>query len=136
MPHRPEKSLESWIWDATCSIRGAKDASKFKDYILPHMFIKHLSDVFYDELNRIAVDVGSHAKAFKLVKPDYKLVRYYLSRKPKNPDQPVWLFIGNLTEKVGEDLFHTLLLQLKTAQIRVNDLDLSELEPILSKASI
>ncbi len=23
------KSLESWIWDAACSIRGAKDAPKF-----------------------------------------------------------------------------------------------------------
>lgn len=26
------KSLESWIWDAACSIRGAKDAPKYKDY--------------------------------------------------------------------------------------------------------
>ena len=26
-----DKSLESWIWDAACSIRGAKDAPKFKD---------------------------------------------------------------------------------------------------------
>ena len=26
------KSLETWIWDAACSIRGAKDAPKFKDY--------------------------------------------------------------------------------------------------------
>ena len=25
------KSLESWIWDAACSIRGAKDAPKHKD---------------------------------------------------------------------------------------------------------
>lgn len=24
------KSLESWIWDAACSIRGAKDAAKYK----------------------------------------------------------------------------------------------------------
>lgn len=29
------KSLESWIWDAACSIRGAKDAPKYKDYIVP-----------------------------------------------------------------------------------------------------
>jgi type I restriction enzyme M protein len=28
-----DKSLESWIWDAACSIRGAKDAPKYKDYI-------------------------------------------------------------------------------------------------------
>ena len=26
-----EKSLESWIWDAACSIRGTKDAPKYKD---------------------------------------------------------------------------------------------------------
>ena len=30
------KSLESWIRDAACSIRGAKDAPKYKDYPLLH----------------------------------------------------------------------------------------------------
>ncbi len=30
-----DKSIESWIWDAACSIRGAKDAPKYKDFILP-----------------------------------------------------------------------------------------------------
>jgi len=40
------KSLESWIWDAACSIRGAKDAPKYKDYILPLIFTKRLCDVF------------------------------------------------------------------------------------------
>ena len=35
-----DKSLESWIWDAACSIRGAKDAPKYKDYILPLIFAK------------------------------------------------------------------------------------------------
>jgi hypothetical protein len=34
MNNGKDKSLESWIWDAACSIRGAKDAPKFKDYIL------------------------------------------------------------------------------------------------------
>ncbi len=32
-PNQKTKSLESWIWDAACSIRGAKDAPKYKDYI-------------------------------------------------------------------------------------------------------
>jgi type I restriction enzyme M protein len=32
------KSLESWIWDAGCSIRGAKDAPKYKEFILPLIF--------------------------------------------------------------------------------------------------
>ncbi len=65
---RPEKnkSLESWIWDAACSIRGAKDAPKYKDFILPFIFTKRLCDVFDDELNRIAAEVGSRKKAFQL----------------------------------------------------------------------
>ena len=58
MTNGNDKSLEAWIWDAACSIRGAKDAPKFKDYILPLIFTKRLCDVFDDELNRIAKEVG------------------------------------------------------------------------------
>ncbi len=52
--NRNGKSLESWIWDAACSIRGAKDAAKYKEFILPLIFTKRLCDVFDDELNRMA----------------------------------------------------------------------------------
>src|SRR3989449_2705776 len=68
MPDTPDKSLESWIWDAACSIRGAEDAPKYKEFILPLIFAKRLCDVFDDELDRIAKEVGSRTKAFKLVK--------------------------------------------------------------------
>jgi len=71
------KSLESWIWDAACSIRGAKDAPKYKEYILPLIFAKRLCDVFDDELNRIAKEVGSRAKAFRLVKHELHPRRSY-----------------------------------------------------------
>jgi type I restriction enzyme M protein len=84
------KSLESWIWDAACSIRGAKDAPKYKEFILPLIFAKRLCDVFDDELNRIAKEVGSRAKAFAFVKHDKKLVRFYLPLEPINPDDAVW----------------------------------------------
>src|SRR5438270_9196994 len=93
-----DKSLESWIWDAACSSRGAKDAPKLKDYILPLIFTKRLCDVFDDELNRIAKEVGSRAKAFKLVKHDKKLVRFYLPLQPRNPDDAVWSVI-----RTGQD---------------------------------
>ena len=85
------KSLESWIWDAACSIRGAKDAAKYKDFILPLIFTKRLCDVFDDEVNRIAEAVGSRAKAFKLVKHDKKLVRFYLPLQPEDAEQSVGL---------------------------------------------
>ena len=43
-------ALESWLWEAACVIRGPIDASKYKDYILPLIFLKRLADVFDDEL--------------------------------------------------------------------------------------
>lgn len=96
------KSLESWIWDAACSIRGAKDAPKYKDYILPLIFTKRLCDVFDDELNRIAAKVGSRKKAFQLAKADHKLVRFYLPLVPDDPEEPVWSVIRKFADKIGE----------------------------------
>jgi hypothetical protein len=93
------KSLESWIWDAACSIRGAKDAAKYKEFILPLIFTKRLCDVFDDELNHIAKELGSRAKAFKLVKHDKKLLRFYLPLEPKNPEDTVWSVIRTLSDK-------------------------------------
>jgi type I restriction enzyme M protein len=104
MINAKDKSLESWIWDAACSIRGAQEAPKFKDFILPLIFTKRLCDVFDDELNRIAEQVGSREKAFRLVERDHKLVRFYLPLKPHNAEEPVWSVIRKLTGKIGERL--------------------------------
>ena len=98
------KSLESWIWSAACSIRGAKDAPKYKDYILPLVFAKRLCDVFDDEVNRIAAEVGSRSKAFQLVKADKKLVRFYLPLIPDDPEDAVWSLIRKLSDRIGEQL--------------------------------
>ena len=106
-PESRDKSLESWIWDAACSIRGAKDAAKYKEFILPLIFTKRLCDVFDDELNRIAKEVGSRAKAFKLVKHDKKLVRFYLPLQPKNPDDAVWSVIRKLLGQDRRATHHT-----------------------------
>lgn len=104
MLEKTSKSLEAWIWDAACSIRGAKDAPKFKDFILPLVFAKRLCDVYDDEIDRIAKEVGSRAKAFKLVKHDKKLVRFYLPLEPKNPEETVWSIIRTLSQRIGEQL--------------------------------
>lgn len=98
------KSLENWIWEAACSIRGAQDAPKYKDFILPLIFVKRLCDVFDDEISRIAEKVGTRDKAFKLVEKDRKLVRFYLPIKPSNPNDEVWSVIRTLSNKIGEQL--------------------------------
>lgn len=100
----PPKSLEAWIWDAACSIRGAKDAPKYKDFILPLIFVKRLCDVYDDEINRIAEEVGSRGKAFKLARKVKKLVRFYLPLEPDDPEEPVWSVIRTLSDRIGEQL--------------------------------
>ncbi len=72
------KTMEQMLWDAACSIRGEKDAAKFKDYLLPLLFLKRLSDVFDDEIARLAEDYGDKAAALEIVESDHSLLRFYL----------------------------------------------------------
>ena len=99
------KSMEAWIWDAACSIRGAADAAKYKDYILPLVFVKRLCDVFDDEIDRIGEKVKSRTKALQLVERDKSLVRFYLPIKPKDPEtETTWDVIRTLSDKIGQQL--------------------------------
>ena len=72
------KPMEQMLWDAACSIRGAKDAAKFKDYLLPLLFLKRLSDVFDDEIERLAQEFGDRAVAQEIAESDHDLLRFYL----------------------------------------------------------
>jgi type I restriction enzyme M protein len=84
-------TLESWLWEAACVIRGPVDAPKFKDYILPLIFLKRLSDVFEDELKQL----GPTAR---YVDSDHSLVPFYI---PKNAR---WENIARQTANLGEYL--------------------------------
>ena len=72
------KPMEQMLWDAACSIRGEKDAAKFKDYLLPLLFLKRLSDVFDDEIARLAEDYGDSETALEIAEGDHSLLRFYL----------------------------------------------------------
>lgn len=72
------KSMEQMLWDAASSIRGEKDAAKFKDYLLPLLFLKRLSDVFDDEISRLAEEYGDHDVALEIAEADTELLRFYL----------------------------------------------------------
>ncbi len=77
------KPMEQMLWDAACSIRGEKDAAKFKDYLLPLLFLKRLSDVFDDEIDRLAEDYGDRATALEIVESDHSLLRFYVSQEAR-----------------------------------------------------
>jgi len=92
------KTLETWLWNAACSIRGAVDAPKFKDYILPLVFVKRLSDVFEDEIKRLSEEFGDEKTAWEISSKDHSLVRFFI------PKQAVWSEIRKQTTKIGEKL--------------------------------
>ena len=103
LPLKPERTkkldvsaLENWLWEAACTIRGPLDAPKFKDYILPLIFLKRLSDVFDDEVAHLAHEFGEVKRAAKLVEQDHKLVRFYI------PQQARWSFIVEKSTGLGE----------------------------------
>ena len=82
------KPMEQMLWDAACSIRGEKDAAKFKDYLLPLLFLKRLSDVFDDEVARLADEYGDRTTALEIAESDHSLLRFYL------PPEARWAVIS------------------------------------------
>jgi hypothetical protein len=169
-----DKSLETWIWDAACSIRGAQDAAKYKDFILPLIFTKRLcgskehvgKTAFFDLTGEwthssFILRIRPHASVngrflfhyliwLRESKYFIRLHNYAVNAKfnksainampvplPERSEQDVIAAsIDDAIHKANnhrvalrllQELFRTLLHQLMTAQIRVHDVDLSEL---------
>jgi type I restriction enzyme M protein len=102
------QTLETWLWDAACAIRGPVDAPKFKDYILPLVFLKRLSDVFEDELARLAAQFGSEETARSLLEQErarrsVSLVRFYI------PAEARWESIRSRRADLGQFLTDAVL---------------------------
>lgn len=80
-------TLEIWLWNAACAVRGTTDAPKFKGFILPLVFYKRLSDVFDDEFAKHVEEFGDEEVAHDIVKADHEdalktgrkpIVRFYI----------------------------------------------------------
>ena len=106
------KSMEQMLWTAACSIRGEKDAPKFKDYILPLVFIKRLSDVFDDEVERLAETYGDRETALSIIETDPALVRFYIPPEARwgvvSGREPFEWPEGQKPKTVGERLTGTM----------------------------
>ncbi len=106
------KRMEQMLWDAACSIRGEQDAPKFKDYLLPLLFIKRLSDVFDDEIERLVQKFGDRDAAIEILEADPSLVRFYI------PPEARWAVVsgrgtfpwpaGQAPKSLGEQLTTTI----------------------------
>jgi len=92
------KTLESWLWDAACKIRGPVDAPKYKDFILPLIFLKRLSDVFDEEIEKLAKDYGDKKTVEELIEEDHSIVWFYVPKKAR------WSEVFKQSTKLGEYL--------------------------------
>ncbi len=88
--HLDISMLETWLWDAACAIRGSTDAPKFKDFILPLVFFKRLSDIFDDEFAAHVKEYGEEATAREIIEADLAhalktgsnpIIRFYIPRE-------------------------------------------------------
>ncbi len=93
------KSMEQMLWDAACAIRGEKDAPKFKDYILPLLFLKRLSDVFEDELKRLAEEYGDAQRRRNRRSAIIASCAFMFRRKRAGPSSPAAKLSIGPTEK-------------------------------------
>ena len=74
----PARAMEDMLWRVACELRGSVDAPKYKNYILPLVFLKRLSDVFDDEIAEIAERFRGAEIALKMAQEDHGIVRFFL----------------------------------------------------------
>ncbi|OUJ69403.1 DNA methyltransferase [Hymenobacter crusticola] len=103
--------LETWLWAAACAIRGATDAPKYKDFILPLVFFKRLDDVYHDELRQKADEFGGAELAREVVQADHAaalkegrppIVRFVV------PETYGWHAVRNFTPDTEQEGHRTL----------------------------
>ena len=75
-------TLETWLLSAANTIRGASDAPKFKDFILPLIFYKRLSDVFDDEFAKQITEFGDEQLARQIIAADHENALALYTRFP------------------------------------------------------
>ena len=97
--------FEKELWDAANELRGAVSENNYKNYILPLVFLKHLSEryeIVHDEIKGLLKDTGStyyttnrEEKKYILDDPDE-----YRSRNTlKIPKKAAWQYLKDNAEQ-------------------------------------
>ncbi|HIE59443.1 MAG TPA: SAM-dependent DNA methyltransferase [Hydrogenothermaceae bacterium] len=103
------KTLENWLWEAACKIRGEIDAPKYKEYILPLIFIKRLSDVFEDEVEKLIEEFGDKETALEVLEADHSLVKFYVPEIArwesikKHPKNGLGLYLTDVVRALAKE---------------------------------
>jgi type I restriction enzyme M protein len=115
-----QEQINSTLWNACDTFRGAFDSSEYKNYILVFMFVKYLSDVWKDKLQEYEKQYG---KDKELIKRKLSRERFVL------PDNCTfdYLYERRNDADIGEQIDKVLA--------RIEDQNLQKLEGVFRNIS-
>ena len=88
------KDIEAALWRAANTFRGAIDAANYKDYILPILFVKYLSDTYLEKVEELTKEYENPVRLQRAI-----------SRLPfviKEKNRYSWLYENRFNDRLGE----------------------------------
>jgi len=86
------ETLKSHLWKSADILRGYIDAADYKNYIFGLLFLKRLSDVFDEEVEKIIADTANKKIAYE----DHDYHDFFVPKKAR------WNYLKSLTQNIGE----------------------------------
>ncbi len=86
--------LESHLWRSADILRGHIDAADYKNYIFGLLFLKRISDVFEEEVERIIREKGDKKLAYE----DRDYHDFFV------PEKARWQYLQSRTQNIGETI--------------------------------
>lgn len=94
------KDIEAALWRGANTFRGAIDAANYKDYILPMLFVKYLSDTYFENVEELSRKYDNPVRLQRAI-----------ARLPFNIKEEytfTWLYKNRYNDSLGE-LINTAL---------------------------